>query len=172
MLHAAKTMRIFGHPIHPMLVHFPIAFWTVAVGAYVWAAAGASESAAMVAKFANGAGLIVALLAMLAGLLELRFIASESQAMQVARWHIMVMSTVWICFLVAMRLSISTGPDHSTAKVGAVACAGVGFLLMGIGGWLGGRLIYEFGVAVKEPTKSRHQQELRKPSETLFSGRQ
>ena len=22
-------MRVFGHPLHPMLVHFPIAFWTL-----------------------------------------------------------------------------------------------------------------------------------------------
>jgi uncharacterized membrane protein len=143
-------MRIFGHPIHPMLVHFPIAFWTVAVGAYVWAAAGASEVVAIIAKFANSAGLIIALLAMFAGLFELRSIAPGSQAMQVATWHIMAMSTVWICFLAAMLLSISTGLDYSAAQVGAVACAGLGFLLMGIGGWLGGRLVYEFGVAVKE----------------------
>ena len=137
-----------------MLVHFPIAFWTVAVGAYVWAAAGASEVVAIIAKFANSAGLIMALLAMFAGLFELRSIARESRAMQVATWHIMVMSTVWTCFLGAMLLSISAGPDYLTAQVGAVSCAGVGFLLMAVGGWLGGRLVYEFGVAVKEPTKS------------------
>jgi uncharacterized membrane protein len=147
-------MRILGHPVHPMLVHFPIAFWTVAAGAYVGAAAGASESVAVVAKFANGGGLIIALLAMLPGLSDVRSVTPGSQAMQVAVWHIMVMSTVWFCFLVAMLVSISSGMDHSTAQVGAVACAGAGFLLMGIGGWLGGRLVYEFGVATKEPTKS------------------
>jgi len=95
-----------------------------------------------------------ALLAMFAGLFDLRSNAIGSQAMQVATWHIMAMSTVWICFLVAMLLSISTELDYLTAKVGAVACAVVGFLLMAIGAWLGGRLVYEFGVAVKEPTKS------------------
>jgi uncharacterized membrane protein len=147
-------MRFLGHPIHPMLVHFPIAFWSVAVGAYVWGAAVPSELAAMVARLANGAALIIALLAMFAGLFELRSIAGGSQPMQVATWHIMVMSTVWICFLAAMLLSTSTGLDYLTAQIGAAACAGVGFLLMGFGGWLGGRLVYEFGVAVKEPTKS------------------
>jgi uncharacterized membrane protein len=147
-------MRILGHPVHPMLVHFPIAFWTVAAGAYVGAAASAGESVAIVAKFANGAGLITALLAMLPGLFELRSITRGSQAMQVAMWHLMVMSTVWCCFLAAMVASLSTEMDYSTAQFGAVACACVGFLLMGIGGWLGGRLVYEFGVAVKEPRKS------------------
>ena len=147
-------MRVFGHPLHPMLVHFPIVFWTVATGAYVWVAAGASESIAVTAKFANGAGLIMAMLAMLVGLLELRSIARDSEAMQVAIWHMMAMSTVWVCFLAAMLLSQSTGLDHVTAQVSAVACAGVGLLLMGVGGWLGGRLVYEFGVAVRGARKS------------------
>jgi uncharacterized membrane protein len=146
-------MRFFGHPLHPMLVHFPIAFWTVAAGAYVGVAADANATIAMVAKFANGAGLTMALFAMLAGLFEIRSIEGDSQAMQVAIWHIMIMSTVWVCFVAALLVSAATGLDHAAADAGAAACACLGFLLMAIGGWLGGRLIYEFGVAVKDPTK-------------------
>ena len=147
-------MRLFGHPIHPMLVHFPIVFWTVAAVAYVASAAGITAPLDAVAKFANGAGLTMAMLAMLAGLFELRTIDRSSEAMRVATWHMMVMATVWVCFLVALMLSISTELDHSTARVIAVACAVAGFLLMGIGGWFGGRLVYEFGIAVKGPDKS------------------
>ena len=109
-------MRLFGHPIHPMLVHFPIALWTVAAGAYVASAADVTAPVAMIAKFANGGGLIMAMLA--------------------------------IFFLVALLLSISTGLDHSTAQIAAAVCAVAGFLLMGVGGWYGGRLVYEHGVAV------------------------
>jgi uncharacterized membrane protein len=145
-------MRLFGHPIHPMLVHFPIALWSVAAAAYVASAVGMTESVDMIAKFANGGGLIVAMFAMLAGLLELRSIASQSEAMRVATWHMMIMATAWLCFLVALMLSISDGLDHSADKMGAAAWAVVGFLLMGIGGWYGGRLVYEFGVAVKDRT--------------------
>ena len=89
------------------------------------------------------------MLAMIAGLLELRFIDMSSEAMRVATQHMMIMATVWLCFLLALMLSISTGLDHSSVQVAAGACAGVGFLLMGVGGWLGGRLVYEFGIAVK-----------------------
>ncbi|MFZ0764562.1 MAG: DUF2231 domain-containing protein [Bradyrhizobium sp.] len=145
-------MRLFGHPIHPMLVHFPIVLWTVAAGAYVAGAAGVTEPVAMIAKFANSGGLIMAMLAMLAGVLELRSISSQSEAMRVATWHMMIMATVWICFLVALMLSISVGFDPSTAQLAAAACAVAGFLLMGVGGWYGGRLVYEFGVAVKDRT--------------------
>jgi uncharacterized membrane protein len=99
-----------------------------------------------------GGGLIVAMLAMLAGLLELRSIGSQSEAMRVATWHMMIMATAWVCFLVALMLSISTGLDHSTAQIAAAACAVAGFLLMGVGAWYDGRLVYEFGIAVKDQT--------------------
>lgn len=143
-------MRFFGHPIHPMLVHFPIVLWTIAVGAYVASAAGVNEPVDVIAKFANSGGLIMAMLAMLAGLLELRSIGSRSEAMRVATWHMMIMASVWVCFLVALMLPTSTGLDHSTAQIAAAACAVVGFLLMGVGGLFGGRLVYEFGIAVKD----------------------
>ena len=143
-------MRLFGHPIHPMLVHFPIALWTVAAGAYVASLVGVTGPFDMIAKFANGGGLIMAMPAMLAGALELRTIASQSVAMRVATWHMMAMATAWFCFLAALVLSISTELDHSTARIAAAACAVAGFPLMGLGGWYGGRLVYEHGVAVKD----------------------
>jgi len=150
-------MRLLGHPIHPMLVHFPIVFWTVAAAAYVADAADMAEVAAAVAKYSNGAGLIMAMLAMIAGLLELRSIEGRSKTMQVAIWHMMAMATAWLCFLLALVLPISSGShvDHSTAQLASIVSAVVGFLLMGWGGWLGGRLVYEFGTGVKSWPESK-----------------
>jgi len=73
-------MRFLGHPVHPMFVHFPIVLWTIATAAYVSVAAGAGEPAMLIAKLANAVGLIMAMLAMLAGALELRAIDKESEA--------------------------------------------------------------------------------------------
>jgi len=47
-----------------------------------------------------------------------------------------------------------TGSSPVVRSVTA-ACAAAGFLLMGVGGWLGGRLVYEFGIAVKDRTRSQ-----------------
>lgn len=143
-------MRLFGHPIHPMLVHFPIVLWTIAAAAYVASAAGVTEPVDTIAKIANSGGLIMAMLAMLAGLLELRSIGSQSEAMRVATWHMMIMATAWVCFLVVLILPTSAGLDHSTAQIAAASFAVAGFLLMGVGGWFGGRLVYEFRIAVKD----------------------
>ena len=148
-------MRLWGHPIHPMLVHFPVALWTVATGAYVAAAAGLGQDAAAIAKWSNGIGLIMAMLAMVAGALELRAIEGRSEAMRVATWHMMVMATVWVCFVMALVLPMSAGvaTDRSTVQLSAAAAAVAGFLLMTVGGWLGGRLVYEFAIGVRERTK-------------------
>ena len=114
----------------------------------------ANDSVVIIAKLANAAGLIVAIIAMLTGALELRSIDSSSNAMRVAVWHMMTMATVWNCFLLVLMLSISTALDHATAQIAAAVCAAVGFLLMVVGGWFGGRLVYEFGIAVKGRTRS------------------
>ena len=149
-------MRIRGHPVHPALVHFPIAFWTVAGIAYVAAAVGLEEGALEIAKLANGAGLVMAIFAMVAGLLELRTIEENSAALRVATWHLMIMTGVWLCFLIALLLSTSaqTMMAPATAQLIAAASAVIGFLLMAVGGWLGGRLVYEFGIGVKGTPKS------------------
>jgi uncharacterized membrane protein len=142
-------MRLWGHPIHPALVHFPVAFWTVAAAAYIADAAGV-EGAAAVAKFSNGAGLIMALLAMTAGVMELRLIDSRSAAMRVATSHMMAMAAAWVSFMVALVITNSTGAslDKQIAQLAGVASASLGFLLMSVGGWLGGRLVYEFGIGM------------------------
>jgi len=119
--------------------------------AYGLVASGASELAVPLAKFSNGAGLLLAMLAMLAGGLELRSIDSSSDAMRIAVWHMMIMATaVWFCFLLALLLSVSTGFDQATVNLGEATCASTGFVLMAVGGWLGGRLVYGFGIAVQK----------------------
>ena len=138
-------MRLWGHPIHPMLVHFPVAFWTVAAVAYIAAAAGV-EDAARVATLSNGAGLVIATLAMIAGFMDLRSIRGD--AMRVAISHMMAMATAWVCFMFTLVMTAGAGLEHSTAQLAGAASSSVGFLVMSIGGWLGGRLVYELGIGV------------------------
>jgi uncharacterized membrane protein len=137
-----------------MVVHFPVVFWTVATVAYIGDAVGVKDVAA-VAQFSNGAGVTTAILAMILGLIELRSIGSRDEAMRVAISHMMAMATSWVCFVFALVIPISTGAgwDRSTAQLATVATACLGFLCMAIGGWLGGRLVYEFGIGVAATEK-------------------
>src|SRR5262249_31760774 len=116
-----------------------VALWTVATGAYLWVAFGAGEPVVVIAKLANSAGLVMAVLAMFAGLFGLCFIDKDSDAVGGGILHMVIIATVWVFFLLALMLSISTAPDRAAMQFGEAVCAGVGFLLMAIGGWLGGR---------------------------------
>ena len=99
-------MRFFGHPVHPMLVHFPVAFFTLAVVAYAANALGFASPAHSVATFANVVGLVMTLPAAIAGLLEWRTIAEGSAALRVATTHMLLMLSAWALFAVALILPL------------------------------------------------------------------
>jgi uncharacterized membrane protein len=88
----------------------------------------------------------MAIPAIAAGFIELVRIDSKTDAFRVATTHMMVMASASTLFLFALVLPLSAGLDHSLSDLLAVASAVVGFLVMAVGGWLGGRLVYEFGI--------------------------
>ena len=141
-----KALRLGGHPIHPMLVHFPVALWTLAIVA---------DSGGMVtgeawwwqASFGCQAlGVLAATVAMAAGLLDYATLARDHAAQATAVAHMLVMSTAWLAFLAS--LALRGLPDGAPPPLAAMLTAAVGFVAMAIGGWLGGRLVYRFAVGV------------------------
>ena len=70
MANPVSTANIFGHPIHPMLIPFPIAFFvaTLACDAAFWQMGNPIWTTA--ATWLLGAGLVMAVLAALAGLTD------------------------------------------------------------------------------------------------------
>jgi uncharacterized membrane protein len=71
-------------------------------------------------------------------------------AMQVAISHMTAMAAAWFCFMLALVTATAAGAslDKPTAQLAGAGGALVGFLLLSVGGWLGGRLVYEFGIGV------------------------
>lgn len=142
----AWSLRAGGHPVHPMLVHFPVAAWTVAVAAD--AAGWVTGQAAwwMISFGCQALGVLVAAVAMLAGFLDYAAIPRQHPAQDAAVSHMIAMSTAWLLFLVSLA---SRGlPAADPPPVWATVVAVAGFIAMALGGWFGGRLVYRFGVGV------------------------
>jgi uncharacterized membrane protein len=95
-------------------------------------------------------GLAFALPAMIAGVIDLLAIAAGSKAERVAAWHMMIMGAAASLFLV--NLLIRDGPDIPQRPLDtvAVALSAGGLALLAVGGWLGGTLVYRFGVGREE----------------------
>jgi len=144
----ALSVRLAGHPVHPMLVHFPIVLWTGAVATDVsgWLSGYAEWWTLSFGCLALGN--VIALAAMLAGFLDYASIPRPHPARDVAVSHMLAMSTAWLIFLVS--LALRGFPPKAPGSLWVTAVAVGGWCVMAFGGWLGGQLVYRFGVGVNE----------------------
>lgn len=131
------------HPLHPALVHFPVACWTLAVVAdvagLVWGEAAWSWSAGLLV-----AGCLMAVVAMLAGLVEFTRVP-EGAAMRDAYLHMGLMVLALALFATRLLLRLDHHRPLAPDAVALLLDAG-GFAALAVGGWFGGRLVYGHGV--------------------------
>jgi len=134
-----------GHPIHPMLVVFPIGLWVFSLICDLVSLNGWGGPAwERTALYTLGGGIMGALLAALPGLVDLLSIA-DPRARRIGVWHMIVNLTAVAVFAVDFWLRVWPEP----APVPPVALSVLGVLLIGVSGWLGGELVYVHGVAVE-----------------------
>lgn len=138
-------MRLFGHPLHPMLVHFPIALWTVGSLADALKLGGV-EGARSIAWLAIGAGDAVALLTMTAGLLD--YAELDAAILPVAQRHMGLMGLAWLLYAAAFVWRSDGLAPGMAPILGPALCGFAGFVVLIAGAWHGGQLVYRFGAGV------------------------
>jgi uncharacterized membrane protein len=142
-------MRLFGHPVHPPLVHFPLALLTLApvfdglgwcTGQAFWWTIGFWNLAA---------GLVFALMTAVAGFIDAAAVSSDDPAAKRLSQHLSVMLTAVSCSGGALAVRQNSAPPAGTALWFTLGLEGAGALLLLGGGWLGGELVYRHGVGVR-----------------------
>jgi len=137
---------MFGHPLHPAIVHFPIALLLSATFADVAWMAGLSQDAHIAAVLMAG-GLAMGLAAMGAGLLD--FTRLDEAVVPHALRHIAAVGTAWLGYAVALYLRRDVLSGSTDLGSATLALSLVSALVLALGGWLGGRLVYTFGAGVR-----------------------
>ena len=141
---------IAGHPIHPMLVPIPIGLWVFSLVCDLIHAGGSANPAwPTVALYTMGGGIVGALLAALPGLVDL--VSLPPGPRRTALIHMAINLTVVALYAVNLWLRVGA-PDKGGLPMWLSIIA-IGLLL--ISGWLGGKLVYELGVAVNTPDTTR-----------------
>jgi uncharacterized membrane protein len=136
----------FGkHPIHPILVAFPIGLWIFSLvcdlvfvfgwGGPIWKD---------VAFYTMAGGIVGALLAAVPGLIDLLSL-SEPKVKRLGIWHMSINLVAVGIFAIDLWLR-SHGAREGRMPV---ALSVLGVILIGISGWLGGEMVYVHGVAVE-----------------------
>ena len=131
------------HPIHPMLVGIPIGLWTFAVVADLMHLLGwGGPTWKEVARYCIGGGIVGALLAAVPGLVDLTSI-SGGPVRKIALTH-MAVNLIAVA-LFGLSLWLRAGDPLGGWPV---AVSGIGLLVLGLGGWLGGELVFVHGMGV------------------------
>lgn len=136
---------MFGHPLHPALVHFPIALLlsaTIADLAWMAGITGYTQVAAIM----MAGGLAAGLLAMGAGMVDLAKL-DQSLVPHAVR-HMTVVGLAWLGYGIALYLRRDSLVGSADLAWPTVAMSILSALLLALGGWLGGRLVYTFGAGV------------------------
>jgi len=149
----ASRASIGGHPIHPMLIPFPIGllvFSFVADLIYLW---GSNLIWKDIAFYTMLGGIIGGAAAAIPGLIDWATMTDRA-TVRVANWHARVNVVTLLIFITDFYLRTSSG---STLIVDMaelpVALSVVGVIGLAIAGWLGGQLVFAHGVAVTAEEK-------------------
>ena len=141
------TAKIAGHPIHPMLVPFPIAF---CVGALVTDVAYSQTTNPMWANFSTWllvGGLAMAALAAVAGLTD--FLGSRQiRALRPAWLHMLL--NVGAVLLSAFNLLVHFRDGAAGVVPTGLTISLIVTVLLVLSGWLGGDLVYKRRVGVAD----------------------
>lgn len=152
----ASPASIGGHPIHPMIIPFPIALWVfsfIADIVYLWR--GNPVWKDWIAFYALLGGIIMAALAAVPGLIDWLSL-KDPKVFKIANWHARLNVIALLIFAGSFYLRTTSGADlvggsHTVPFLLSL----VGVILITISGWLGGEMVFKHGVAVDAQSGNR-----------------
>ena len=141
-----QGLRLGGHPLHPALVHFPLACWT------------AVPALDLIYRLTHGptwwqagfvclaVGVTVGFAAMCAGLMDLIAVPDGHPAGPVAQRHMLLMGTAWCVYVLTLVLHPLQKPPTDAQAWTDFGLAAAGLLPLAAGAYTGARLVYDFGI--------------------------
>jgi uncharacterized membrane protein len=138
------------HPVHPMLIPFPIALWIFSLASdliYLFGFGGPVWKD--IALYTMVGGIVGGVAAALPGYIDYRSL-SDPVIVRVAQMHMIINVALIILFTIDAGLRILNG----TEALLPVFLSVLGVAGLGVSGWLGGELVYVQGVAVQPDRES------------------
>ncbi len=142
-----SRVKLFGHPVHPVMIVFPLGLLSVAVLFDVIGLITRDGLWSVVAYYMIGAGIIGGLLAAIIGWLDWSAIPANTRAHSVGLLHGGMNTVVILMFSASWLLRRGEPATPSMLALG-LCFAALG--IAGIAGWLGGELVTRLGVGVDD----------------------
>lgn len=139
----------YGHPFHASVVPLPIGAW---IGGFVLdIVSRTADNGAGYARAATvmyGLGLAGAVVAAVLGFMDYGQIAKGTKANRVATTH-MILNLLTILTLGGSFLA-RLGSDDARVQMGLIVVSAVALAVLGVSGWLGGKMSYHYGIRVAD----------------------
>jgi uncharacterized membrane protein len=141
--------KLGSHPIHPMVVAFPIAFYTSTLVAFVVHAIQGDPFWFRIGVCANVAGVVTAVAAALPGFLDWAYgIPAGSPAKSTGMFHMLLNLAALLLFAGNAALLVPHWGSESPPGVIAALLPVLGVFLTGCAGWLGWKLVQTHHVGI------------------------
>ncbi|MCU1303476.1 MAG: rane protein [Candidatus Sulfotelmatobacter sp.] len=143
-----SRVKFLGHPVHPVLIVFPMGLLVTAV---IFDAIALTRGASYLfnaAYWMIAAGLVGGVLSAISGLIDWLAIPSPTRAKNIGLWHGLGNLVVLILFALSWWLRRAS-PDNPSKISLALSFAAVVISL--VTAWLGGELVDRLGVGVDTP---------------------
>lgn len=138
--------KVLGHPLHPMLIVFPLGLFIAALVLDILYFATDNTTWSVVAFWNIAGGIIGGLLAAPFGLWDWLAIPAGTRAKSIGLWHGVGNVVVMGLFAVILLLRWDDPAHLPTTLTFILEVAAIG--LGGVTGWLGGELVDRLGVGV------------------------
>jgi uncharacterized membrane protein len=143
-----STASIAGHPLHPMIIPFPVAFLTAALATDIAFWLTASGGWAEASMWLLGAGVVMALLAAVFGFTDF-FGDRQISGLSDARQHMIGNLIAVVLALINWYLRYRTGGAGGVFPAG-IWLSLVTVLLLLFNGWKGWEMVYRHHVGVSD----------------------
>ena len=141
-------VKLLRHPVHPMLVVFPLGLLGAAVIFDLIAKFTANQGFFSVSYWMIAAGIVGGLLAAVFGFMDWLSIRPNTRARSVGGWH--GLGNLVIVLLFADSWWLRSIDPNLVPNGFAFTLSLLGFLMALVTGWLGGELVYRMGQAVEK----------------------
>jgi len=137
---------VAGHPIHPMLIPFPLALWATSFAVDVLFYFLRHPTLLIIAKFMIAAGCLGAIAAAIPGIIDWLTI-KNGEVKRAANWHARLNVAALVVFAISFFLRMGRYSELVSRRLTLpFLLSAVGVILISISGWLGGELVFRYGI--------------------------
>jgi uncharacterized membrane protein len=141
-----SRVKLFGHPVHPMLIVFPLGLLATAVIFDILYLIAGNRLLPTASYYMIAAGVLGGLLAAIFGFIDWLALPNGSRAKNIGLWHglgnVLIVGLFAVSWLLR-RNNVDFVPDSL-----ALSLSFAGTALALVTAWIGGELVYRLGVGV------------------------